>query len=181
MTDDAEGRVGDRLPFADGAAARRLEPVSFPEHEPAPTAFRRKLCQAVSLGVDTFSKMFQMIFDILLGSSDGEGDLFRGMRAFFQEGADPTPYRFFFFDGGWRFSRRFSVHAGHYAIIRCAFDEIISPVEDRGVGRRSAPVQLLIGGEHEAVLLASREPGGGFSPERTGWGDFRKYRNVLIA
>ncbi len=62
--------------------------------------------------------MFQVIFDLLFRPSDGEGDLFCCMRAFLKEGTDLTPYRFFFFDGCWRFSRWFSVHTGRYAILR---------------------------------------------------------------
>jgi hypothetical protein len=69
--------------------------------------------------METFSKMFQMIFDFLFRSSDGKGDLLRAMGTILKEGADLTPYRIFFFDGGWRCRRRFSVHTRHYAIIGC--------------------------------------------------------------
>jgi hypothetical protein len=44
--------------------------------------------------VEAFTEVFQVIFDLLFRNSDGEGDLFCAMGAFFQEGADPAPYRF---------------------------------------------------------------------------------------
>ena len=119
--DDAEGRVGDRFSPADGTAARRLEPLPFPENESTPTTFGWNLGQAASLGVETFLKVFQVIRDLLFRLSDGKGNLYRGMRTFLQDGADLTPYRFLFFDWGWRFRRGFSVHTGHYAIIRRVF------------------------------------------------------------
>lgn len=61
-----------------------------------------------------FPKVFQMTFDLLFRSSDREGDLFRGMRAFLQKRADLTPYRFFFFDGGWRLRVQLATHSFSY-------------------------------------------------------------------
>lgn len=95
----AEGRVGDRLPLADGTAARRLEPVTFPEHEPASPALGRDLRQPESLCVKASPKVFQVIFDILFRYPDGEGDLFCAMGTFLQEGADLSSYRFLLLDG----------------------------------------------------------------------------------
>jgi len=83
-TDDTEGRVGDRFPLADGTSARRLEPLPFPEHESTPPTFGRNLGQAASLGVEAFLKVFQVIRDLLFRLSDGKGNLYRGMRTFFQ-------------------------------------------------------------------------------------------------
>ncbi|MBF8258079.1 MAG: hypothetical protein HW377_453, partial [Actinobacteria bacterium] len=104
-TDDAEGRVGDRFPLADGTSARGLEPLPFPEHESTSPTFGRNLGQSASLCVETFLKVFQVIRDLLFRLSDGKGNLYRGMRTFLQDGADLTPYSFFFFEGGWRFRR----------------------------------------------------------------------------
>lgn len=95
----SEGRVGNRLPLADGTAARAFKPVPLPEHEPAPPALGRNLGQSPSLCVETFPKVFQVMFDLLFLYSDGEGDFFRAMRTLLQEGADPASYRFLLLEG----------------------------------------------------------------------------------
>ncbi len=95
----AERRVGDCLPLANGTAARRLQPVPFPEHEPASPALGRNLRQAESFCVKAFPKVFQVIFDLPFGYSDGKGDFFRAMRTFLQEGADLASYRILLLGG----------------------------------------------------------------------------------
>lgn len=100
FSNHAEGRVGDRFSLADGAPARRLEPFALPEREPAFPAFRRNLLQPPPLRVKAFPKVLQVIFDLLFRSSDGEGDLLRGMRTFLQERADLASDRFLFHGGG---------------------------------------------------------------------------------
>jgi hypothetical protein len=73
----AERRVGDRFSLADGTSGRRVEPVPFPEHEPAPSAFGGNLIQPSPFRMKTFPKVFQMIHDFFFRPVDGGGDLLR--------------------------------------------------------------------------------------------------------
>ena len=92
----AERRVGDRFPLADGTSGRRLVPVPFPEHEPAPSALGRNLIQPSPPGMKTFPKVFQVIHDFLFRPVDNGGDLLRRARPLLQECADLTPCGFRF-------------------------------------------------------------------------------------
>jgi len=92
----AERRVGDRFSLADGTSGRRLEPVPFPEHEPAPSALGRNLIQLSPFRMKTFPKVFQVILDFFFRPVDGGGDLLCRVRPLLQEGADLTPCGFRF-------------------------------------------------------------------------------------
>jgi hypothetical protein len=92
----AERRVGDRFSLADGTSGRRLEPIPFPEHEPAPSALGRNLVQSSPLGMKTFPKVFQVILDFFFRPMDGGGDLLCRVRPLLQESADLTPCGFRF-------------------------------------------------------------------------------------
>ena len=92
----AKRRVGDRFSLADGTSGRRLEPVPFPEHEPAPSAFGRNLIQPSPFGMKTFPKVFQVVLDFFFRPMDGGGDLHCRVRPLLQESADLSPCGFRF-------------------------------------------------------------------------------------
>jgi hypothetical protein len=66
-----ERQVGDRFSLADGTSGRRLEPVAFPEREPAPSTLGRNLIQTSPLGMKTFPKVFQVVLNFFFRPVDG--------------------------------------------------------------------------------------------------------------
>jgi len=93
---EAERRVGDRFPLADGASGRRLEPIPFPEHEPAIAALGWNLAQRSPLATKALPKVFQVALDLFFRFMDGGGYLLRRVRPRLQKGADLTPCGFRF-------------------------------------------------------------------------------------
>ena len=105
-----ERRIGDRFTLADGTSGRRLEPVPFPEHEPAASALGRNLTQLSPLGMKTSPKVFQVVLDFFFRSMDGGGDLLCRVRPLLQEGADLAPC-------GFRFLQRSDYGSGIHTLI----------------------------------------------------------------